>query len=211
MSEKAANRTLDLAERFQYPLSSGHTAFRDMPPLPNVEPKPVDENSRSTQQLLRLGRLGSVMGLGWAGANAGTYLMGFRYGMQLRNERKDPLPSMSLGSDLNGLEEMPHPRFNPKVDAKRPGTLDETLWKKRVCYAGQRCGDNAPLQQYRFAQSRPYDYNVDGVAHIGLYPDIYQDLKNLGMTVKERSEFFGAAEAFGRMWDKIEVQKGRVR
>lgn len=48
--------------------------------------------------------------------------------------------------------------------------------------------------------SRNWDYNTQGVAHIGLYPGIYQDLANLGMTVDERREFFGAADAFARMW-----------
>jgi hypothetical protein len=48
------------------------------------------------------------------------------------------------------------------------------------------------------------------VAHIGLYPDLYQDLRNPGVSPDERAAFFGAAEALARMWDRIEVQKGTV-
>ena len=58
--------------------------------------------------------------------------------------------------------------------------------------------------------NRSWNYNVDGVAHIGLYPDIYQDLKNLGMTLDERAEFFGAADNFAREWDKIDAVKANV-
>ena len=58
---------------------------------------------------------------------------------------------------------------------------------------------------------RMWDYNCEGVAHIGLYPDIYQDLKEVGMTANERTAFFAASEAFARMWDKIDAQKATVR
>jgi hypothetical protein len=46
---------------------------------------------------------------------------------------------------------------------------------------------------------------------MGMYPDFYQDLKNIGMTQDERNEFFGAVDAFARMWDTIEARRGTVR
>jgi hypothetical protein len=65
------------------------------------------------------------------------------------------------------------------------------------------------LSQYNFGHY--WDFNQEGLAHIGLYPDLFQDLKNLGMTFEERSEFFGAADAFARMWDQIDASKVAVR
>lgn len=191
MSDKAMRRTLEIAEEpgNSYPLISGHTNFRDLPlkAEPNTvrevkEVTKVNENLRSPEQLSRLGALGGMMGVGWAGGDASDFLHAYRHGLQHR--RRYPLkqaPAFSLGSDINGFEETPRPR---------PGS--------RVKY-GQ--GGDA-LRQYRFGD-RTWDYNVDGVAHIGLYPDIFQDLRDLGMEQAERREFFSAVDAFARMWDTI--------
>jgi hypothetical protein len=86
----------------------------------------------------------------------------------------------------------------------------------KYCPLGDGAAAEDCLRLYTFGTKadgspRTWDYNCEGVAHIGLYPDIYQDLKNLGMTETERTAFFAAAEAFARMWDKIEVQKATVR
>ncbi|HVU55250.1 MAG TPA: hypothetical protein VHD83_09355 [Puia sp.] len=59
--------------------------------------------------------------------------------------------------------------------------------------------------------NKPWDYNTERVAHIGLFPDYFQDLKNLGMTQDERQAFFTAADYFVNMWDRYEKNKGNVR
>jgi len=66
------------------------------------------------------------------------------------------------------------------------------------------------LRKYSFG-NKPWDYNTEGFAHIGLYPDYFQDLKNLGMTLDERQVFFNAADYFVSMWDRCEKSKGNVR
>lgn len=66
------------------------------------------------------------------------------------------------------------------------------------------------MRKYHFG-NKTWDYNTEGVAHIGLYPDYYQDLKNLGMTQGERQVFFSAADYFVNMWDKCQRSKAHVR
>jgi hypothetical protein len=115
-----------------------------------------------------------------------------------------------MGSDINGFVETPRPRHNaqlqadPNKKALRPTAIPLQNWNMQVQY-----GQGDLLRQ--FTHGRAWNYNQDGLAHIGLYPDLFQDLKNLGMTVEERSEFFSAADAFARMWDQIEASRTIVR
>jgi len=210
MSDKAANRTLEIAERFNYPVNSGHTGFRNQPG--GVE---VNENARTPTQLTRLGALGGMMGVGWASGTAQSFRDSYRFGLEHGATERCVLdraartrtctlttpPAFSLGSDINGFEETPKPRAGSAV---------------MYCTNDAACAaDRTLLQQYAFGTNpngtpRLWDYNLDGVAHIGLYPDIYQDLKNLGMTEVERAAFFNATDAFARMWDRIEVRKAAV-
>lgn len=186
MSDKAVARTLEIAEANDYPLMSGHTGFRDSP-----RAKEVNENMRSADQLSRLGALGGMMGVGWAGGDARGFLHNYRYG--LAHTTRNPntrAPAFSLGSDINGFEEMPRKRAGSKVsyDPKQRGGL----------------------RQYSFG-GKTWDYNRDGVAHIGLYPDIWQDLRNLNMRLNERTEFFSAADAFAKVWDKADARRSSIR
>lgn len=210
MSDKAATRTLELAQLYHYPVNSGHTGFRAQP-----RSVAVNENDRSAAQLTQIGALGGMMGVGWAGGDAQSFLDSYRFGLQhggvetctldVRTRRRTCVPTtppaFSLGSDINGFEETPRARAGAAVVycpdeascAAAPGALRQ--------YAFGIQADGMP---------RLWDYNTDGVAHIGLYPDIYQDLANLGLTAAERASFFNATEAFARMWDKMEIQKAMV-
>lgn len=212
MSDLAANRTLQIAEFYKYPLNSGHTGFRDQPGQDLV-----DESSRTNAQLTRLANLGGMMGVGWGHrSHSGTYLTGFRYGRQLRTLPNQNAPAFAMGSDINGFVETTRPRHNSKLQedpgkkALRPASIPLQNWNTQVQYTRTAPSqDSNLLSQYNFGHY--WDFNQEGLAHIGLYPDLFQDLKNLGMTLEERSEFFGAADAFARMWDQIEASKVTVR
>jgi microsomal dipeptidase-like Zn-dependent dipeptidase len=207
MSDLAANETLALARG--YPLNSGHTGFRDLPGLRREE---INENMRSSRQLTRIGELGGMMGVGWANGHAGKFLEAYEWGIDhKRRTGNGPSPAFTLGSDINGFEGTPwprhstHPKARAHINKLGRGRISAASWNTRVQYSGP-----GALRQYTFAE-RTWDYNVDGVAHIGLYPDFYQDLKNLGMREDALDHFFRAADAFARMWDKIEVAKTSVR
>ncbi len=202
MSEKAANATLEIAKQFKYPVNSGHTGFRrdDVPVPPTGPDSRIHENSRTIAQLKTLGELGGMMGVGWAQGDAYDFLLSYRYGVE-RKSRTGEGPAFTLGSDINGFVRMPKPR------SKRTDPVPSDLApfaRTQVMYGGPNA-----LTKYSFG-GQSWNYNEVGVAHIGLYPDIYQDLKNIGMSLPERSEFFSAANAFALMWDMIEEQKGNV-
>jgi microsomal dipeptidase-like Zn-dependent dipeptidase len=68
----------------------------------------------------------------------------------------------------------------------------------------RRLGHNAPLNPYRIAD-RTYDFNVDGMAHYGMVPDLLQDLKNVDPFAEtDLQHLFTSAEDYLRMWEHAE-------
>jgi microsomal dipeptidase-like Zn-dependent dipeptidase len=72
----------------------------------------------------------------------------------------------------------------------------------RVAYSGSRA-----LKPYKLGP-RAFDFNEDGLAHYGLLPDLFQDLKNLGDN--DARLLFRSAEGYLRLWEKSERLSGRA-
>jgi microsomal dipeptidase-like Zn-dependent dipeptidase len=51
--------------------------------------------------------------------------------------------------------------------------------------------------------NRVFDFNYDGLAHVGLLPDFIKDLTHVGLTEEDLEPLFHSAEAYIRMWEKI--------
>ena len=49
---------------------------------------------------------------------------------------------------------------------------------------------------------RTFDFNVDGLAHYGLLPDLLQDLKNIGLGAEAFDALFSSAEAYLATWER---------
>ncbi len=63
-------------------------------------------------------------------------------------------------------------------------------------------GPNEPLRRsFAFAGGRDFDFNIDGLAHYGMLPDMVQDMKNLGLTPPQLQPLFMAAEEYIRVWE----------
>jgi hypothetical protein len=86
------------------------------------------------------------------------------------------------GADLGGLAEQP---------GARAGTVRYPFksWDGRVTFDRQRSG------------VRTFDYNQEGVAHYGLYPDWLEDVGKLGGS-KLRRDMMEGAEAYLEMWER---------
>ncbi len=65
-------------------------------------------------------------------------------------------------------------------------------------------GTNTPMKRCT-TQLVQWDYNFDGLAHYGLMPDFFQDLKNVGLNNVDLSPLFRSADDFARMWTKCLV------
>jgi microsomal dipeptidase-like Zn-dependent dipeptidase len=117
-------------------------------------------------------------------------------------DHKGSAVGVGFGSDLNGLAGMPAPRFGPfacagDVAANRrpPVAVSYPI----ALYPGL----GAPMEQSQ-AGYRKFDINVDGFAHVGMFPDFVAELRALGLTNQDLAPLFSSAEAYIEMWERVE-------
>lgn len=202
MSDHSVEGALELATTFNYPVISGHNGMRDG--FFEKAGHEVSENQRTTEQLQKVKKLGGLFGLGIAEATSAQYLTNFRIAM-----RKMDNAAITMGSDINGFVTLTKPRHGGDragVRSRYPGAVSNN-WNMQVHYA---VAPAPGLRKYTFG-NKTWDYNTEGIAHIGLYPDFYQDLKNLGMSQTERQVFFSTADYFVNMWENCVRRKADVR
>jgi microsomal dipeptidase-like Zn-dependent dipeptidase len=99
MSQYGVDSTLSIAEKFRYPVNSGHTGV-----------KPASENQRSYKQLGRITSLGGLFGVGWSDQHAGGFMESYRKGMRGMGNR-----GVCFGSDINSIVFTPKPRPGSSV------------------------------------------------------------------------------------------------
>jgi microsomal dipeptidase-like Zn-dependent dipeptidase len=71
-------------------------------------------------------------------------------------------------------------------------------------------GPNEPLRR-SFAGTRDFDFNLDGQAHYGMFPDLIQDMKNLGLSAEQLRPLFLSAEQYIKMWEQADRAKTTIR
>lgn len=213
MSDHSVSDMLMMANEYDYPVSSGHNNMRDG--FYEDDGHKVSENQRTNEQLQNIRSLGGIYGIGIGESTAAQYLTNFRLAM---SGAKMGGGAIMMGSDVNGAVTMPKPRIGPGRDGARnkySGYIYNN-WNKKIDYAAEGMplqpspGSPYKMRKYKFG-NKTWDYNTEGVAHIGLYPDYFQDLKNLGMSREERQVFFSAADYFVSMWDKCVRSSRGVR
>jgi WD40 repeat protein len=213
MSDRAANRTLTIAGNIPgggYPLASGHSGLRS-----RFVPSSNAENSRTTTQLARIACLGGMFGLGTAGSRAVNWTAEYARGYEAMRRafapngicpNADPLGGsgfLGMGTDTNSLVKTPRPTLTDPAGPRFTNIYDP----------------NAPVNQgvtplvRSTTGARTWDYNLDGVAHYGMFVDFLRDVRTLpansvmnGRDIVDDQMMYGA-ERFYRMWLKAEAQK----
>ena len=89
------------------------------------------------------------------------------------------------GSDQNGLSSQPHPREGPN-----PVEYPFKSFDGRVTFQRQRSG------------VRDFDITKDGVAHYGLFPDWWEDIRRVGGAAAVKDMARGA-EAYLQAWERV--------
>lgn len=112
-------------------------------------------------------------------------------------------PGLGLGFDLNGFAGAPGPRFGEKSVCSTPQS--DPLTYPFTSYAG-----DVTFQQPRVG-NRTLDLNTEGMATIGLLPDLIEDVRRDGVTDADLEPLFRSAEAYLRMWEKAEGRGAALR
>ncbi len=104
-------------------------------------------------------------------------------------------PAIGFGFDLNGFAGAPGPRFGPKSGCSAqsdPVTYPFTSFAGDVTFLQPQVGN------------RTIDFNTEGLVHIGLLPELIEDVRGDGVTDEELEPLFKSAEGYIRMWEKAE-------
>jgi hypothetical protein len=92
---------------------------------------------------------------------------------------------IGYGSDQNGLSSQPEPRGDPN-----PVQYPFKSFDGRVTFHRQRSG------------SREFDFTTDGVAHYGMFPDWWEDIRRVGGAAAIKDMARGA-EAYLQAWERV--------
>jgi microsomal dipeptidase-like Zn-dependent dipeptidase len=84
-------------------------------------------------------------------------------------------------------------------------TLIDAIWKLM-----RPTNAPAPLRRSMAGPKRDFDYNLDGLAHYGMLPDMLQDLKNVGLPTGVMDRFFGSAQRYVEVWEKCAQAAARI-
>ena len=232
MSERCTNDVLSLAEQSRYPLVASHCAFRDQALAPEEtsrKNKRANEYMKTREQARRLLSLGGVLApitnqhelKDFPGStvpndcarSSKTWAQSYQYALSVLREVGSG--GVAIGTDFNGLNQQPGPRYGPnaayglmhdkKREKRRP--VQQQLQRNHppLAYTGNMHRTNAPFVPSRTGK-RTFDFNTDGLAHIGLLPDFIRDLLHVGMTDAQLDPLFSSAEAFLRMWESCEAR-----
>jgi microsomal dipeptidase-like Zn-dependent dipeptidase len=236
MSERCTDAVLSLAEQARYPIVSSHCSFREQALAPHetsLKSKCSNEYMKTREQARRILALGGLLAPitnqhelkdfpGSTVANdcarsSKTWAQSYQYALSLQREVGSG--GVAIGTDFNGLNQQPGPRYGPNAAF---GVKDDELRKKRrpvqqmlqrnhppLPYSGTMYRTDAPFVRSR-AGKREFDFNTEGLAHIGLLPDFIRDLAHVGMTDAQLDPLFSSAEAFLRMWETCEARSAAI-
>jgi hypothetical protein len=74
----------------------------------------------------------------------------------------------------------------------------------KVLWERVKTSDSAspPLRRSTAGPIRDFDYNLDGLGHYGMLPDMLQDMKNVGLPAERFTSFFASAERYIQVWER---------
>ncbi len=111
-------------------------------------------------------------------------------------------PGLGLGLDLNGFAGAPAPRFGDKSRCSSPQS-------DPVAYPFESYAGDVTFTQ-PMVGARRIDFNTEGLVHIGLLPELIEDVRRDGVSDEELEPFFKSAEAYIRVWEKAERRGAEI-
>ncbi|HEY0707493.1 MAG TPA: RICIN domain-containing protein [Polyangia bacterium] len=223
MSWKTLDDTLAIAEKYQYPLMASHIGFVD-----TLADETQTEQLRRTDQVRRLLRLGSMLGIilgvgseetsktesdrpalpascGGADAWGNAYL--YARNLAQANGLAGASGRITVGSDWNGFSYWPGPRFAATPCEARTARDGKPIPKPpAISYPIQLPEKLVPAavggtkSLPAMTTPRTWDYNKEGAMHAGLMPEFFEDLRNSGLTTADLESVYRSARGVVELW-----------
>ncbi len=112
-------------------------------------------------------------------------------------------PAEGFGLDLNGFAGAPGPRFGEQSDCK-------AAQQEPVTYPFQSYAGDVTFSQPQVG-NRKIDFNTEGLAHIGLMPELIEDARRDAASEADLEPLFRSAEGYLRMWERAEARAKALR
>ncbi len=178
MSAKAIDETIALAKQHgNYPLMVGHGLFGDV----HASGKNRHERMRTASQLDQLRLLGSSVSVMTQDEVADdprclhssvTFKRSYEYAVSKMGG--NATAAVPFGSDFNGMAPHVGPRFGDDACGRNGAQRAAEASRARLQYPFTIAGFGRFERQV--TGQRTFDFNTDGLAHIGLMPDMIADL-----------------------------------
>jgi microsomal dipeptidase-like Zn-dependent dipeptidase len=207
MSANAKSDTFDVCEAARYPVVSGHAGFCEISRGAKNHEGQLREDEIARLRGLR-GMVAVIPSQGnlddistWdasggtvvphmCGGTSNTFAQAYLYAIS----KMSGLP-VGIGTDLNGFAGQPGPRFGAEAcpGGQGVGVLDSAYYPFVALATNE-------MMERSSAGSREFDINVDGLAHIGMLPDLVADLQSQGLTEADLAPLLDSAEGYVRVW-----------
>jgi microsomal dipeptidase-like Zn-dependent dipeptidase len=173
-SEKSVSDMLRIAMRNMYPVNSGHNGLRGTN---------ANEKERTRGQLDTIRTLGGMMGIGWEEQSPSQFNSIYAGHLGAMGNR-----NTTFGSDIDGYASTPKRPANPSQYINYTN-------RTNVSYLTPYVMPGSP---------RVWDYNTEGMAHIGMVPDFFQAIHLAGMSKSNMNQLLLSSEYFAQMWERCE-------
>jgi microsomal dipeptidase-like Zn-dependent dipeptidase len=183
LSQRGVLRALEILEESDYPALSTHSQTYD-------------------GRLYEIGGM-SHTGFGGCGDTGETDTMGngFRSRIQQRIDN-GAYPGEGFGFDFNGFAHSRRPRFGESSPCSQPQP-------NPITYPFTSYDGDIEFQEPQLG-SRAVDFNTEGMIHIGLLPELIEDVRRDGMSDEDLEPLFRSAESFVRMWERAEERAAEL-
>ncbi|TVR01039.1 MAG: hypothetical protein EA398_10655 [Deltaproteobacteria bacterium] len=127
---------------------------------------------------------------------------GIRNRVQLLRDR-GLYPAAGFSFDMNGFAGGRQPRFGELSSCPQPQP-------NPITYPFASFDGDIEFTQPQLG-NREVDFNTEGMIHIGLLPELIEELRRDGMSDEDIEPLFRSAEAYLRMWERAEERAAALR
>jgi microsomal dipeptidase-like Zn-dependent dipeptidase len=204
MSAKSRAEALEIFKRYDYPPVSGHTGFVDISKgekrhegnLTAAEVETIRSLGGMISVIPAQGSIdeidtwrgGSIVIEHVSGATSNTLAQAYLYAV----DKMSGAP-VGLGTDLNGFAGSLRPRFGKEAGTLRADTTN--LPNNALTYPFVSPVTGIILDKSKIGE-RAFDFNEDGLAHVGMLPDLIADLKAMGVPDEKLAPLMNSAEGY---------------
>ncbi|HKX29101.1 MAG TPA: RICIN domain-containing protein [Blastocatellia bacterium] len=222
LSWKAFDDTLNIAESRNYPVLASHINFFDL-----RRDSSQTEFLRKTGQVRRILGVGGIAGISvgtgseefspnkttpvqipLACGGASPWANAYLYARNLAGGLSGAMGHLALGSDWNGFSAWPEPRFGSSACQPRTAVNGQPIPQPApIAYPFTLPGQLVPaaiagparIPRYNW-MTRTWDYNNEGLMHVGLMPDFFEDLRLVGLTLADLEPLYRSARGVVDLW-----------